>query len=177
MSAERHVVVVDLETSGLRPIDVAVEVAWWDLDSDHRGAFIPPHDVDWVLHHGDPQALEINDYFRRGLDREPQDRGYTETRRLHAALSGNTLAGSNPRFDAAMLYDLFFDDALDPEPWHYRLWDLSAYAAGVLGLNELPGLAKVCELLGIPGGDHTAEGDVTATGLCLRMLMAKAGLS
>lgn len=172
----RHIVCVDTETTGLNPAaHVPIEIAWWDLATDERGRFVPYHSPLDIRDAGD-EALEINGYFRRGLDREPQDSDYVETERLHTVLTGNTFTGSNPAFDSAMLFDLFCDAALDPEPWHHRIWDLSAYAAGVLSLDELPGLASACELLGVAPPDHTAEGDVTVTGLCLKALFAKAGV-
>lgn len=174
----RHLYVIDVETSGL---DVAkhevVEVAWWNLTLDERGHFVPRHDVRQILAEGDLDALRINRYLDR-IPLMPQADGAT-VRGLHARLTGvggSTLIGSNPTFDAAMLMKLFRRQLPNaPVPWHHRLWDLSAYAAGVLGLDELPGLSKVCELLDVPGPDHTAEGDVTATGLCWRELHRRAG--
>jgi DNA polymerase III epsilon subunit-like protein len=76
-----------------------------------------------------------------------------------------TLLGSNPRFDARMLEKVFRRINRKPEPCHYRLRDISAYAMGVLGLDYQPGLAELCERLGVEPGDHSAEADVTATGV------------
>lgn len=185
----RHLIVVDVETNGLNVArHEAIEVAWWNLTTDERGTFIPQHSPNAVLAAADIEALRVNRYLDRiaPLPREefdryghgaiklweqfggPLDDDYTEPATAH------TFAGSNPRFDAAMIAKLFANgemtDALDPAPWHHRLWDLSAYAAGVLGLAELPGLRAVCDFLAVPGPDHTAEGDVTATGLCFREL-------
>lgn len=172
----RQIVVVDTETNGLDPDrHQAVEVAWWNLDTGERGVFIPQHNVSMVLHDADVRALQINRYVDR-IAGQKQDNG-RETVGLFQQLDGNTLAGSNPAFDAAMLRKVFAGTrrGADPPgvvPWHHRMWDLSAYAAGVLGLEELPGLAKVCELLEIEPGDHTAEADVTACGLCFKKLRA-----
>lgn len=167
----RHLVVVDTETNGLDPEHhEPVEVAWWNLTTDVRGHFITAHDVHKVLWKADVKALQVNRYVDRIADRVPHSH-HTETYDLHDQLKGNTLAGSNPAFDAVMLRKL---QDLASSPWHYRLFDLSAYAAGALGLDELPGLATVCELLNIEPGDHTAEADVTATGLCIRALQARA---
>ena len=167
----RHLVVVDTETNGLdTDHHEPVEVAWWNLTTDVRGHFITAHDVQKVLWKADVKALQINRYIDRIADHVPPN-ALAQSYDLHDQLKGNTLAGSNPAFDAAMLRKL---RGLDTSPWHYRLFDLSAYAAGVLGLDELPGLATVCELLNIEPGDHTAEADVTATGLCIRALQARA---
>lgn len=189
----RQLIVVDVETTGLDPTrHSAVEVAWWNLTTDDRGRFIPPHNPRTVLAEADIAALRVNRYIDR-IPGQPQDYNNLSLTELHAqfldydeddvsdaaecAVVQHTLAGSNPAFDAAFLAVLFGNlEFLDdrPEPWHHRLWDLSAYAAGVLGLDDLPGLSTVCELLDVPGPDHTAEGDVTATGLCFRALQQRA---
>lgn len=165
----RRRIVVDCESSGLDPaVHEPVEVAWHDLTTGDHGRFVPQHD----LIGADEDALAINGYFRRGLDQEPQDDG-AEVGRLHTALRGQTLAGSNPRFDAAMLTVAFVRYGLDEEPWHHRLDDLAARAAQELGLDDLPGLATVCDLLGVRAPDHSAAGDVRATVECFRKLAAR----
>lgn len=171
----RRLVVVDTETTGLTERDIVVEVAWWDLGTDERGRFVPRHDVAWVRANAHPDALTLNGYEQR-LVTATQDDG-TELARLHHALRGQIIAGSNVRYDAAKLAHLFRHHGMFPEPWHYHLMELAPYCAGVLGLpvSDPPGLARCCELLAIPPGDHTAEADVTATGLCFRALMEKAG--
>lgn len=192
MSA-RRVIVVDCETSSLAPDDrlggligaaplgehygVVTEVAWHDLGSDERGVFVPRHDVRLVRAHGAIKALTISGYLERLAEAE-QDDG-TEVRALHERLTGRAMAGSNPSFDARFLRQLFRAHGTapgcpgaNPEPWHHRLCDLAGYAAGRLGLapGDLPGLARVCELLEVEPPDHTAAGDVRATVECLRRL-------
>lgn len=188
MSA-RQIVVVDVETNGLdHDRHQAVEVAWWNLTTDARGTFIPPHSVRRVLAAADVRALQVSRYIDRIADAEQGT--HDDVLTLKEQFEGGrfawrdaarpplaTLLGSNPRFDALMLAQLPVTPVREKgarlgEVWHHRLWDLSAYAAGALGLDELPGLARVCELLDIPGPDHTAAGDVTATGLCFRTLQA-----
>lgn len=175
--ATRRIVVVDVESTGLRDIDICVEVAWHDLTRGDTAAFIPEHDVAWVFINGQPDALALNGYADRLADVDMQDDGQ-RLLDLHMALRGQVLAGANPAFDAAHLSRLFVRAGLHPDPWHHRLLDLSAYAAGVLGLNpgELPGLASVCDLLSIPAGDHTAAADVAATAACFQALFEKAGI-
>lgn len=192
----RQIIVVDVETTGLDPTrHSTIEVSYWNLSNDERDTFIPPHDVSTVLGRADVEALRVNRYIDR-IAGEPQDTDYVDLSILHsqftdwdeddvsedgqAAETHHVLAGSNPAFDAAFLAVLFgnlHDGTAEPRPWHHRMLDLSAYAAGVLGLDvaELPGLRAVCELLGVEPGDHTAEGDVTATGRCFRALFEKAG--
>jgi DNA polymerase III epsilon subunit-like protein len=173
----RHVIVVDVETTGLFvERDAVVEVAWHNLTTNESGVFVPPHKP-VELGNADLKALQMNRYVDR-LALADRDRGDAAWE-LAEQLEGNTLAGSNPAFDAAFLNAMFTrqysDDELAETTWHHRLLDLSAYAAGVLGLppTELPGLAKVCELLDVTNAaPHTAMGDVQATAECFRKLMA-----
>jgi hypothetical protein len=169
-AAPRHRIVVDTETTGLTPNwHVPVEVAWWDLATGERGLFYPPvHDEE--LDRADPEAMEINGYRRRGIGRMPKDVLGAGLRRLHAAITGHTLAGSKPSFDADMISPLFDAAGLDPEPWHHHYLDLGSYAAGRLGLPEPLSASKVATLLGIDPGGHTAEGDVTSEGRCFLTL-------
>lgn len=178
----RQIIVADTETSGLNPdLHTVVEVAWWNLNTGQKGSFIPHHLTGEVLSHADIQALRINRYIDR-IAGEPQDDG-TGMRELFLQLEGNTLAGSNPTFDAGFLRqhdNCEWCQTWRFGGWHHRLLDLSAYAAGVLGLSptELPGLNRVCELLGIENtAPHTAAGDVDATGRCFLALFERAGVS
>lgn len=194
----RQVICVDVETNGLHPaVHDAVEVSWWNLDTGIRGTFIPPHLPSKVLAAADVRALRINRYIDR-IAGQPQDTDLQELRRLQLQFVDwdedqvsddgdveeihNVLAGSNPGFDARFLTKLLSNHQLTehaPAPWHHRLLDLSAYAAGVLGLDwaDLPGLRTVCELLDIPGPDHTAAGDVHATGNCFLELRRRAAIA
>lgn len=167
----RDYVVVDVETNGLDyDLHVPVEVAWWNLSTGERGEFVPQHDVSEVLATASIEALQINRYVDR-LAQAEQDPGRQGQHTLRHQLEGAILVGSNPRFDAAMLRKLF-----TAEPWHYRLLDVGAYGAGVLGLDPtegVPGLWRLCTLLDVslpPEVAHTAWGDVTATGTVLQHL-------
>jgi hypothetical protein len=181
------IVVVDVESTGLRTgTDIAVEVAWHDLRTGESGSFVPRHDAQWVLTNAEPRALEVNGYRDRLAD-APQDDG-CQARDLFARLDGATMAGSNPSGDADWLESLFASHVdYDPRritpwrPWHHRLLDLSAYAAGVLGLRPapLPGLWDVCTILGVdPEPEvHTAANGVAVTVACFESLFVKAGLT
>lgn len=175
-STERHVIVVDTETTGLdRGRHVPVEVAWIDLATGEEHTFVPWH-TRQDISRADSAALEINGYYERLTD-APTDRDGYAAGYLHKRLGGAVLAGSNPAFDAEMLRILFNRSACVPlDPWHHRLGDLATYAAGVLGLPlaELPGLSRVCELVGVENpAPHTASGDARATAECLRALQGR----
>lgn len=174
---KRHLICVDTETNGLdRRKHQAVEVAWHNLATDETGCFIPRHDVGQVLAAAadDVKALQINRYLDR-LAAARQDDG-TEVDRLWAQFTPQPgdgaacLMGSAPDFDAAMLHKL---RPAWRVPWYHHLWDISVYAAGVLGLDELPRLRELAERLGVSPPDHTAAGDVAATVACYRLLQAE----
>lgn len=160
---EPELIFVDLETSGLSPdADWAVEAGWRNLNTGDEGVFVPIHPVENVLRFGDPAALRINRYRER-LQHADQDHGLQDTTRLYAALAGQTLVAANPAFDASFLIRLFHRAGfIRTDPWHHRLWDIEAYACGVLALRDLPSMSDICHLLGIAPGDHSAGGDVAA---------------
>jgi DNA polymerase-3 subunit epsilon len=181
---QRHTVVVDVETNGLdSDLHHAVEVAWWNIDTGDAGCFVPPHDVHKTLAHGQIKALQVNRYLDRLAEAE-QDHRHRGALELASHLSGAALAGSNPAFDAGFLRGLFARAAMalgkphmETEPWHHRKPDLASYAAGVLCLptGSLPGLAAVCDALGLSNqAPHTAWGDVCATVRCFERLYQRA---
>lgn len=169
----RTLIVVDVETTGLDTVnDHILEVAAINTETGAEFRFVPHIDED-VLGNANPYALSINRYYERRVFDDELNRAETNAafRNLRELLDGNTLGGSNPRFDAAMLARHI------GEPWHHRLADLSAYAAGALGIepDEMPGLDEVCELLGVTNDEpHSALGDARATAHCFTELAARA---
>ncbi|MFC9768884.1 exonuclease domain-containing protein [Rhodococcus jostii] len=165
-------IVVDIETTSLdtkrcTPPEIAVV----NVQTQEAFSFAPYVSRD-ALTDADPQALAVNRYFERRVFEKMLD--LDESRKAERAfglLSGNTFAGSNPSFDAAVL------DRFGAPGWHHRLADLAPFAAGVLGLDptQLPGLATVCELLDVENTDpHSALGDALATAECFRVLQERA---
>lgn len=146
-------VFLDTETTGLDPDRHEVWEIAYAVDDGPILSAIVPHD----FRKPDPRALAMNGYLDRALDGYDHDFDST----LKRIIRGATLVGANPAFDAAFLRARwgFYS------PWHHRLWDVEAYAAGVLGLDKLEGLAGVATTLrdlghDIPEPDHTAAGDV-----------------
>lgn len=175
----RKLVIVDTETNGLDPNrHVGVEVGWWDLSTGRRGQFIPIHNVPMTLASADLRALQLNRYIDRIAGARQDAEGH-EASALASLLDGNSIVGANPGFDEWVLrkmYETYAPLELFAAPeWHHRKWDVENYAAAVLGLTYLPGLAEVCQLLDVDPPDHTAQGDVTATGLCFLELRKRAG--
>lgn len=167
---------VDIETTGLALSSWPLEVAAINVDTGEELSFVP-YVTDSALGTAERKALQINRYYERGIweDMLPDsDANKQHYNLLASMLGGNTLGGSNPRFDAAILA------RFTGEVWHHRLADLSAYAAGRLGIapTELPGLANVCERLGITNHEeHSAYYDAQATVACFKKLMAMDGVA
>lgn len=178
----RRLIVVDVETTGLDPRrHVPVEVAAVNVATGETLHFVP-HLSGKDLSRAAGEALRINRYFEWGLFRQalPEQQTVACYSQLWEMLDCNVFAGCNPRFDAAMLCNAYRGlletadhDWLDAgEVWHYRLADLSAHAAGALGVGaaDLAGLASVCRSLGVVNaGEHTALGDAN----CFRQLAAR----
>ena len=189
----RDLVVVDCETTGLHDDAAILEVAAVNVRTGEVLQFVP-YVSQAQLALAQPEALQINRYYERGLWRNMRRAGASTALQfclLRDMLSGNTFAGSNPRFDAKMVaaaeayrydWDARRQFGMPPPktvytgtPWHHRLADLAAYAAGKLHFDptELPGLATVCELLDVENtAPHTALGDALATTECFRKLAA-----
>lgn len=180
--SERALIVVDVETTGLDTNKHWVlEVAAVNVLTGEELYFVPALPVG-ALDEADGKAMKINGYFEREVFQHRLDAassvGYWD--RLWDWLSGNTLAGSNPSFDAAMLNrhhswntQTARTPGHPPSPWHHRLADLSAFAAGALGIRPtaLPGLDVVCRSLHVENTDpHSALGDARATADCFRKL-------
>lgn len=168
---ERQTVVVDTETGGLAADAIVLEIAAVNIETGEEFRVVPFQPAGY-LSKVDPEAMAVNRFLERRAFAdmlEDADANKNAFAWLYTMLEGNVFAGSNPAFDAPKIAKL-----IGGEPWHHRLADVSAYAAGVLGIppTELPGLNKVCELLGVVNDDpHSALGDARATAECFRRLM------
>lgn len=165
----REIVVVDTETTKLTPDAVVLEIAALNMTTGEEFRAVPYVTAQQLVN-ADPEALAINRYYERRVFADMLEDSAANNNAfawLRTMLDGKTFAGCNPAFDSPFIVKL-----IGGQVYHHRLWDLSAYAAGVLGLDELPGLHKVCELLGVENEDeHSALGDVRATAECFRRLI------
>jgi DNA polymerase-3 subunit epsilon len=166
----RHLVIIDLETTGLNVATCQpLEVAAINTVTGEELTFVP-FVTKSALSEAEPMALKVNRYYERGvweemLPDEDTNRQYYGT--LADILKGNTLGGSNPRFDAAVL------SRFTGEVWHHRLADIANYAAPAMGRppHNLPGLADVCKHFDIVNHEaHSAYYDAQATAACFREL-------
>ncbi|MGV8847844.1 3'-5' exonuclease [Tessaracoccus sp.] len=175
LAAPRRRIFIDLETTGLRPTHQATEVAWWDLETDDHGVFIPVHSLDGA----DPYALEIQGYDAR-IKGAPVDEG-SGTDALWARFYGDgTRAGkaaivaANPGFDGGFLSGVFDRAGLDPEPFHYRKLNVSEGAYWLypgFGEGNTPGLNDVAAMFGVVNPNpHEAMSDVRTGVVVYRLL-------
>lgn len=91
-------------------------------------------------------------------------------------LGGETLAGSNPRFDLTILKAQFYQFGVGdkfPELATHRMLDVGALAwpLWTVGLTEKTGLGPLAKLLGVEHKAHTAMGDVEACIDCFEILI------
>lgn len=187
----RKICIVDTETTSLNPdTREAWDIAWqvYNPDTDeveHTGQFF--NDVDVVA--ADPMSLAMNHFWRRS-PQSPQykrltvnvgDKNYVPIAeswvRLWKDTRDCTLAGLVPSFDEHTLRKHFMEHGMLPA-WHYKLFDIGTWAAGVLGLLEASTEA-VAAALNVPAVPedlrHTAAGDVNLTLDILRAARARFG--
>jgi DNA polymerase III epsilon subunit-like protein len=151
-------VFLDTETTGLDPDRHEVWEVAWAVDEGPIMSAVVPHS----LRTADPKALELNGYWTRGFEQAPGVLSADVT--LREILTGATIVGSNPAFDAAFLRARW-----GVAPWHHRLIAVESMAFAVFGYERPKGLAAVADDLRdrgyeIPQPDHTAAADVA----CLR---------
>lgn len=172
MTEHRHVV-LDMETTGLKLHHQPCEIAWYDLNTDEHGVFIPAHTLDGA----DPKALEINRYEQR-IAGKPQDDG-TATAALHARLGGDGVKTSvwcaNPSFDVPRIQGVFARAGFDNEqPFHHRPFDVEEAYYWLFPERcedgNKAGLAQIAKDLGVEFGHHDAMEDVFATVKVVRYL-------
>lgn len=158
-------VFLDTETTGLDWVQHEVWEIAYAVEDGQIFSSVVPH----VGATANPDSLTMNGYFNRVT--EPPRISSIE-HQLRRELEGNTVVASNPAFDTA-----FLKARWGVTPWHHRLWDVSAYATGVLGHDKPKGLAGITDELRargyeIPTPDHSAAGDVAALRACFRALQA-----
>lgn len=162
MSSDRKkMIFIDVETTGLDwALDHVIELAYMPADQQDPITLFPftiePQDYATMRRqHG--EALDINKFDERYPDGVEYS-GDQAILKFIEDTTGAMLVGANVRFDARMIENTL---RLRPEPWHHRLFDLQAYAAGVLRLPQPIGWAEICERV-IPDlsqPDHSAAGD------------------
>lgn len=161
---------VDCETTGLSRHQYILELSYAIGNAEPVMLYpdAPPGVLEFRLRNAEPKALEVNKWLDRYplIGEQPRSTWKAWGTFFNAA-RGKVLVGANPRFDTEFITREYFGYD-EPEPWHHRLFDIQAYAAGVFGWTKLKSFAAVVEELTelgfeLPKPDHTAKGDVIAT--------------
>jgi hypothetical protein len=152
----RRLVFVDIETTGLEVGRHQIVELAWAVEDDIIRVVRPRH----TLRFAQPEALQVNRYHERGLGDTSTWSTPDEVSRFLLDARDATLVAANPHFDASFLAAHF-----GHAPWHYRLFDMQAYAAGVLDWDTPRSLRDIRAELTDRGHfifepDHTARCDV-----------------
>jgi DNA polymerase III alpha subunit (gram-positive type) len=152
----RQYVFVDTETTGLDPDnDELVELTY--------GTIQPYGFVTKTLYFGVETVPEFVDNMIKFTERGIAGRMSTpeEIQEYRDFTRDQTMVAANPSFDG----DFLKKNSL--YEFHYRMLDIESFAAGILGLNFMPGMKDIYNLfivndVELPEPQHTSESDVLA---------------
>lgn len=152
---------LDTETTGLDPNRHEV----WEVAFAVGDGPIATYHLEHHLRTADVTALEINGHGKRFHGADPD-----ADLHLRRVLTGATIVGSNPAFDAA-----FLSARWGYSPWHHRMVAVESMAMQEFGWDRPKGLADVTTALrainyDIPQPDHSAAGDVATLRAVYRAL-------
>lgn len=148
----RELIFVDTESTGLDPNeDALVELSYATLDSDIKTLYFGVKEVSDFID-------ELIGFTKRGI------RGLTSTtqeiQEFLTLSADNTMVAANPAHDKGFL------EAFGLWRFHYRMLDIESYAFALLGLDEVPSMKNIYDLLSdytdLPEPDHSSAGDVAA---------------
>lgn len=147
----RELIFVDTETTGLDPKqDQLVELSYSRRIGTPRTLYFGVQTVP-------PFVDDLIGFTARGLAGK-QSQQYEIDEFLRTSENA-TMVAANPGFDKGFL------EAADLYRFHYRMLDIESYAMAKLGLNEMPGMKDIYNILTeqghtLPTPNHTAAGDV-----------------
>jgi len=151
---KRDFVFVDVETTGLdAQTDRLVELTY-GIDNDplqtlYFGVRTVPDFID-----------NLTKFYEREVWKEPKATEW-ELDVFRGTLAGNTMVSANPAFDKAFL------EANGLWTGHYRMLDIEAYAMAKFGIDFVPSMHKIVEMLNVMGytltePDHSSYNDTKA---------------
>lgn len=153
---KRPLVFIDTETTGLdRNDDDLVELSYWKEGDPTIRTFYFDHDESKMSDY----VRKLTNYDERGVTNRPKV-SHNEIVYLREVFQDCTLVAANPPFDVSFLerYGLF--------SFHFRVVDIETYAMAKLGLDYVPGMKDIHNILSqtydFPAGDHSSSGDVLA---------------
>lgn len=188
-TSPRHVVFLDVETNGVNVrVHDAWEFAWWNLTTGQRGGSqIYIRDLNAFMDSAQPDAFTVNKFRERFRFPMPEQTSAALTAMVSATwpegCAEPIIVGSKPTFDMEFMGKVLrayeIGEMVTDSPWHHHPVDLGSYALGVLGgdITRPPSARRVAEMVGIPAGDHSAEGDVTSGGRAFLLLREAARLA
>lgn len=148
----RNLIFADCETTGLDPDeDKLVELSWAVNQGPIKTLYFGVTEVPDFIN-------KLINFDGRGLADVPAS-SPEECNEFCEDLKDNTLVAANSYFDRRYMdnYNLWTG--------HYRMLEFESYAMGRLGLEEVPGMKKVFDILTergykLPEPNHTSAGDV-----------------
>lgn len=162
--AKGDLVFVDDETTGLDwSKHTAIEIAYVTQEMEVPKVIIPwvykPGEYGYPWYAADAKAMEINKFFDRydnGVERSSDE----DIAHFLEVVKDSTLVGANVRFDARFIESTL---NLEVELWHYRLWDITSYSAGVFGLDHLEGWSDIKKRIDVINKRYYASAPVLTT--------------
>lgn len=153
-NAERRLIFVDTETTGLDPAtEKLTELAYAFETGEVKTLYFGVTEVNEYID-------KLTHYYARGIDKiaKSSDDEFNEFLRIS---KGNTMVAANPGFDSNFL------EAAGLFNFSYRKLDIESYAMKALNLEYVPGMKQIHTILKDHGYDiaepnHTAAGDVIA---------------
>lgn len=149
----RELIFVDTESTGLDArSDALVELTWATLDSEPQTLYFGILDVP-------PFIDDLIGFTARGIRGRVSSNA--EWKEYMSYCADNTMVAANPAHDKAFL------QKFGAFPFHYRMLDIESYAFAKLGLDEVPGMKTIYDVLNERGyeitlPDHSSRNDVLA---------------
>lgn len=143
-------VYLDTETTGLDPMKHDIwEIAYAVDNGPIVSTFLPMD----RFQNASIDALMVGNFHKRFQATNDDWSVYDFDIELRRALTGATLVGANPSFDAGFLRWGWWELHPQPTPWNYRMLDIEAFAMGALGYELPQGLRRISSDKGIRDSD------------------------
>ena len=148
----RKLVFLDIETTGLEAsTNQITELSYAVEDGPINTLYFGVAKVNSYID-------ELTSYYARGVHLKPR---FTmeQLDKFRAETAGQTMVSANPKFDASFL------DKYSMYEFHHRTLDVESYAMKALGLDFVPGMKELYDIMTgqgftVPEPDHSSFGDV-----------------
>jgi DNA polymerase III alpha subunit (gram-positive type) len=163
--ANKKFIYVDIETTGLDSsrdniVELSYAIEQGEITTLYGG-----------IESVSPQIDELIKFYERGVDKKAPATEEDIDLFLEAT-KGQTMVAANPAFDSQFLKDR------DLWSMSYRMLDIESYGMAKLGLDYVPGMKELYEILttqgyNVPKPDHSSYGDVRALRFMFNILRYK----